>query len=118
MFIYNVIERMFRTYVRGDWMTKYKVVNKRRFSLFLFIVLTMILLIVIVQFKSYKAYSSTYNNRYIQVFVKEGDTIWDIAIENIPERYDVRKMVFEIKELNNMKDVEIHPGDLIKIPFN
>lgn len=82
----------------------------------MFVVLTMILLIVLIQFKSYKVYSSTYNNPYIEIIVKKGDTVWDIAIENMPEKYDVRKMVFEIKELNNMKNVEIHPGDLIKIP--
>ena len=36
---------------------------------------------------------------------------------NMPKDYDIRKMVFEIKEFNNMKDANIYPGDLIKIPI-
>ena len=33
------------------------------------------------------------------------------------EDYDVRKMVFEIIQFNNMESANIYPGDLIKIPI-
>ncbi len=48
--------------------------------------------------------------------MKYGDTLWDIAKKHMPDDYDIRKMVYELREFNNMKDVNIYPGDVIKIP--
>lgn len=98
----------------------YKIVDKKRFIIFLSTVLTIILLFISIHFKGNKAYSTKYNYKgnYVQLKIKQGDTIWSIAIENMPKNYDVRKMVYDIKQLNNIDDAQIQPGDLIKIPIN
>lgn len=95
---------------------KYKITNKRKFISFLMLVFTMAILMVFIFVKDSKVYSSTYQEDYINVKIVEGDTLWNIAINNMPKNYDVRKMVFEIIEFNHMENADIYPGDIIKIP--
>lgn len=64
-----------------------------------------------------RAYSSVYEEGYVEVRVKRGDTLWKIALDNMPLEYDVRKMVYEIMKFNDMDSADIYPGDLIKIPI-
>lgn len=97
---------------------KFKIVNRGRFVSFLLVVASIIMLVVSLQLKTKKAYGTQYDGDCIEVKVAQGDTVWDIAIRTMPDKYDVRKMVYEIIELNHMEDVEIHPGNLIKIPSN
>lgn len=63
------------------------------------------------------AYSSIHRNIYKEVVVNKGDTLWNIALKNMPSGYDVRKMIHEIRELNNMESANIYPGEIIKIPI-
>lgn len=44
-----------------------------------------------------------------------GDTLWQIAEENKAEGTDIRKYIYELKELNNLKDCNIIAGQTIKI---
>ena len=97
---------------------KYKIVDKKKFTRFMFFTgITVILIMVLIFARRNMAYSSIYENQYIEVVIIEGDTLWDIAKVNMPENYDTRKMVFEIKEFNNMKSSYIYPGELIKVPI-
>lgn len=113
---------MFRTYVWGDIMynktskRKYVVIDKFRFFVFLFSLIVLSMYIILIFSSNTKAYSSIYDEKYIEVEVKYGDTLWDIAKKHMPDDYDIRKMVYELREFNNMKDVNIYPGDVIKIP--
>ncbi|WP_025641145.1 cell division suppressor protein YneA [Schnuerera ultunensis] len=97
--------------------TKYRIVDMKKFLSFIIITSITIAAIFFMLAKNQKVYSSTYKYNYREIIVKEGDTLWNIAIENMPKNYDVRKMVFEIKEFNQMVDANIYPGDLIKIPI-
>ncbi len=121
MFVYNIIkhEQMFRTYVRGGYMKKrYRIVNKRKFISFLALILTIITIsTMFLLMRDNKVYSSTYEENYINVKVEKGDTLWNIAINYMPKGYDVRKMVFEIIEFNDIEGASIYPGDLIKVPI-
>lgn len=47
---------------------------------------------------------------YFFYTVESDDTIWSIACENSPENKDVRKTVYEILTLNNIKTNELRPG--------
>lgn len=96
---------------------QYKIVNKKRFISFLLLTFIVIITIIFVFARTSKVYSSTYKENYIAIIIKEGDTLWDIAIKNTPEKYDIRQMVYEIIEFNQMEDAYIYPGDLIKIPI-
>jgi len=96
---------------------KVRIVNFKRFLLSIFSILTMIALITAMFLNDGKAYSSVYEEKFNKVKIKEGDTIWEIALENKPEDYDTRKMVLDIIELNNLEKRNIYPGDIIKVPI-
>lgn len=63
-----------------------------------------------------KAQGIIYNQSYTDYYVKNGDTLWNISLEKMPIDYDVRRMVYDIKSLNNMETSYIYEGDIIKIP--
>ncbi|MBZ2173805.1 LysM peptidoglycan-binding domain-containing protein [Schnuerera sp. xch1] len=97
---------------------RYRIVNKRKFISFLVLMFIVITVIAFLLISDNEVYSSTYRENYKEILVREGDTLWNIAIDNMPDEYDVRKMVFEIRKFNSMKDTtSIYPGDLIKIPI-
>ena len=83
----------------------------------MFLVFAITIFITFIFVSNNKVYSSTYKENFIEILVEEGDTLWNIALKNMPEKYDVRKMVYEIMEFNQMKDAYIYPGDLVKIPI-
>ncbi|MCR2042700.1 cell division suppressor protein YneA [Anaerosalibacter massiliensis] len=95
---------------------KVSIVNFKRFFLSILVMVIMVILITVI-FLNNKAYSITYEEKYHRVKVKEGDTIWGIALKNKPKDYDTRKMVCDIVEFNNLKEMNIYPGDIIKVPI-
>ena len=112
------LERLFRTIVRGGVkMKKYKIVNKKRFLIFLITLFVIIISIISLLKPSNRAYSSILEEEHIEIAISKGDTLWDIALEYMPEKYDVRKMIYNIKRINKMESSYIFPGDIIKIPI-
>ena len=95
---------------------KYRIINRKKFLRFILLVLISVLLIILFFQKRNNVYSSIYEEKYIEVKIKKGDTLWDIARDFMPEGYDIRKMVYEIRRLNNMNNANIYPEDCIKIP--
>lgn len=96
---------------------KIVIVNKFRFTLFLSII-TLVLALVLNNLLGIAFASSNTYNDYNKVFIEEGDSLWNIAKENNPNGEDVRKIVYEIREINNIENEWIKPGDVIKIPRN
>ena len=96
---------------------KYKIVNKVRFYLFLITILAICFIAITSIFSRGEAHSLSYDKKYHQVEVAEGDTLWNIALEYLPEGEDVRKLVYEINELNGNKTSYIYPGEIIKVPI-
>lgn len=96
---------------------RYRIVDRKRFNMFIIFTTIIITFIISLFINNNKAYSFTYNEPFKKVVISKGDTIWSIALENMPDGYDVRKMVYEIREFNNLDDAIIHPGDVIKIPI-
>lgn len=47
--------------------------------------------------------------------VTAGQTLWDIALENKKEGTDTREYVYQLRQLNNINDCIITPGQKIKI---
>ncbi len=97
---------------------RYKIVNKRRFCFFITSILAVISIIIFTLVLSNKAHSSIYKVKYKEIQVVEGDTLWNIALNYLPEKTDIRKMIYDIKEFNGMDNSYIYPGDIIKIPIN
>ena len=51
------------------------------------------------------------------VTVQEGDTLWDIAARSAGSSVDIREVVFEVKELNNISNSgALTPGTKLKVP--
>lgn len=56
---------------------------------------------------------------YIKVTVQPGDTLWKIAKDNsIQNNKDVRCLIYEIRQVNNLQTATLMPGQIIKIPTN
>ncbi len=56
-------------------------------------------------------------SEYRTVNVIEGDTLWNIAKENISEKEDVRDYIYIIRKVNNLESANIHSGDQLLIPI-
>lgn len=89
---------------------RYYLKNKKRFT-------TSILLAVLILF-TFLYVTSVYGYKevsYISVYVKKGDTLWDIA-KKYKQKGDIRKYIKEIKKVNNLEDSIIFEGDVLMIP--
>lgn len=93
---------------------KYKVVNYTRFRIFVMIAAILIVLTAFVMIYNITAFSVN-TNTYIEIPVRAGDTIWNIAKEyGISD--SIRHDVYTIMELNNIEDGIIYPGQVIIVP--
>lgn len=98
-------------------MKKYKIVNKTRFYSFI-VVAVYISFITLSFFKSFgSAQDIGVEVKYEEVYVLQGDTVWDIALEYKPNKLDIRDMVSEIRDFNSLKSLYIKEGDIIKVPL-
>ncbi|NLT96229.1 MAG: LysM peptidoglycan-binding domain-containing protein [Clostridia bacterium] len=61
------------------------------------------------------ANTTTDKAQYIEINVKTGDSLWTLADIYDNNKIDLRKLIYEIKEINNIGDT-IYPGQVIKIP--
>ena len=94
---------------------KYKVVNIKRFKIFLFILTFLSSLAIFILLSTVTVYPKE-EIKYDYVCVKSGDTLWNIAI-NYNNNVDIRKFVKIIMEENSLVNAVIYPGDVIKIPL-
>jgi LysM repeat protein len=88
---------------------RFRIVSKRRFISSIIILITLIGLLNFVLAddpdKTYQSYT-----------VKPGDTIWKIAKNYSDINKDIRDIIYEIKDLNNLKSSVIYPNQIIIIP--
>lgn len=98
-------------------MKRYRVVNKQRFYLFVSFLLIIAFVIIFLFTNSKRVHSVLLHEDYKEVQILQGDTLWNIAINNMPEKYDIRFLVYKLKEFNDLDTAQIYPGDTIKIPI-
>jgi len=60
--------------------------------------------------------NSSADIKFIHVNVKHGDSLWLLADRFNNNHTDIRKLIYEIKKINNIGDV-IYPGQIIEIPL-
>lgn len=93
---------------------KYKVVNYKRFRSFVMISAILAVLTASVLIYNITAFSLN-NNTYMEIPVRDGDTIWNIA-KQYGTSDSIRHDVYRIMELNNIEDGMIYPGQVIIVP--
>ncbi|WP_282925876.1 cell division suppressor protein YneA [Helcococcus kunzii] len=94
---------------------KFRVKDQKKFNRF--IILSALLVILFTLF-----FTTMGSHPFVEgksekktITVDYGDTLWDIA-KNVDSDRDLREIIYEIKELNNIDESDIFPGDQIKVP--
>ncbi len=95
-----------------------KIVNKRKFIRSNIILAILIILMIIFTTKTYSNVSTKYKEEYIYA----GDTLWSIAQEELEnnkyfEGKDIRYVINELKNINNLSTATIKEGNKIQIPY-
>ncbi|MCI8760552.1 MAG: LysM peptidoglycan-binding domain-containing protein [Clostridia bacterium] len=96
---------------------KIKIVNKKKFLRSCILLMGIIIVAVLGINNTYSKAEITYKEDYII----KGDTLWSIAenevnTNNYYKNKDIRKVMYEIKELNNIKNENLEIGQKIIIP--
>lgn len=60
--------------------------------------------------------NATKEGEFIEVVVAKNDTLWSLAQRYGNNQIDLRKLVYQIKELNQVSHL-IQPGQLLYIPL-
>lgn len=100
---------------RMIYMKRIVIKNKVRFITFLLIVFTILSVTCVSIFNLGKVYSES-PVEFITYYVESGDTLWEIAEENNIHNRDIRKLIHEIKEINNI-GTSLSIGQEIIIPL-
>ena len=97
-------------------LNKYKVTNVNKFKRFMFLTILLISIIGFTSILTLNAYSKDIP-QFDYVSIQQGDSLWAIAKDYAGNK-DIREVIYEISELNNIHNTPIQPGDIIKIPIN
>lgn len=54
---------------------------------------------------------------YETVVVESGQNLWGIAREYYGENNNIRKIIFEIRDINNLDNASLDPGQKLKLPM-
>ncbi len=97
---------------------KLKITNKRKFKRIILLIVFGMLLILF--FTLNNAYSNG-EIKYKQEYIYSGDTLWTIAENEAKnnkyyENKDIRNIISEIKQINNIQNGELKIGQKIEIP--
>ena len=94
----------------------YRISNRFRFTVF--VVLTIILLTTVINFAlGLNTAASLTVQEYMDVEVKSGDTLWNIAQDYMPDAMDTRKAVLQLCSLNDISADQLYAGMTIQVPI-
>ena len=90
---------------------------KSRFRFTVFVVLTIVLMTTAVNFElGLNTAASSTVQEYMDVEIKSGDTLWNIAETYMPDNMDTREAVYQICSLNDISADELYAGMTIQVP--
>ena len=93
-------------------MSKRRMMKRRRFVT----VSVLVVLMITTMLNLALAKSDAKNS--ISVIVKSGESVWTIASKNNPNEKDIRKLVYEIIDENDLENGIIYAGQELVIPIN
>lgn len=94
---------------------RYRVTSKFRFTVFLVIML-LCLMTAVGTLLGFNTASSASLEQYNLVNVESGDTLWNIACEYGPDDMDIRVVVHDICNANDISADELTVGSKIIVP--
>lgn len=94
---------------------KYRITSKFRFTMFL-VVMILFAMTTVGTLLGFNTVNSASMNQYNQVLVEAGDTVWTIACEYAPDDMDVRKVVHDICDVNEIQADQLVAGQKIIVP--
>ena len=94
---------------------KYYIASKFRFTMFMAITVLIIAMILGAVFGT-SVDGASVNKAYYVITVQSGDTLWSIAEEYNDSKTDIRKLIYEISDLNDLEDAHIYIGQQLLIP--
>lgn len=94
---------------------RYRVASKFRFTVFL-VVMFLLIMTAAGTLLGFNTVSSASMDQYNLVNVESGDTLWNIACEYGPDDMDVRKVVHDICDVNDISADELTAGSKIIVP--
>lgn len=94
---------------------KYRIISKFRFTTFL-VVAILCIFTILGSLTGINTVSSSSMTEYNLVKIESGDTLWDIASEYAPDNMDLRQVVYEICDLNEISADQLEAGQKIIIP--
>jgi LysM repeat protein len=90
--------------------------RRRRFTLMPAIALTALgLMVALPTLSSVRLYAAT-TQRYVNVTVRPGDSLWSIASTHAGPNADVAEIVDRITDANHLQAGVIQPGEHLRIP--
>lgn len=90
-----------------------RLVGLARFALFLFLVFVAVW--AGVRVANATGDSGAFDGRSYQV--QSGDTLWQIASEKYDDSLDLRAVVYEIREANELEGALLQPGRRLTLPY-
>ena len=95
-----------------------KIKNVKKFIRSILIVLGVIFILSLIIIKSTLSYT---NREYKTIYVKSGDTLWSIASDlqennSYYDGKDVRYIIGDLKEINNLNNSTVYINQELKIP--
>lgn len=82
-------------------------------SIFVLFIISISLILVI---NTSEAKGSVSKQSYKTVVVQKGDTLWNIVEQNCSGYKDIRKVIYDLKKLNNIPASGIVPGQKLLLP--
>ncbi len=95
--------------------SRYRIKNKLRFTAFM----SAFILIVVCASSAFLGFSSASASdadRFIEVRVSYGDTLWGLARQYGPDKADIRGTIYDICRINNVTADTLQAGQHILIP--
>jgi len=91
---------------------RYRLKNKKRFA---FIISLIVLAVTFAGFITSAGASSPQPDEHKVIRVEKGDTLWEIASTH-SDNIDIRKYIYNIKQLNNLTGDTIYEGQVLLLP--